>query len=479
MRSAELKAEFFIHIPIPTLRIPHFAFRTPLRYIPNSAEERAEMLKIVGLDSANDLFRSIPRDLQLNRALNITEPLAESELIAGFEAMAAENTASQKPSFLGAGAYSHYSPTIVDYVIQRSEFFTSYTPYQPEITQGTLQYIFEFQTLVAQLTGMDVANASMYDGSTSMAEAFLMALRVTRRSKVVVADTVHPEYLAVAKTYVQHGHVELATIAFDKELGRIQLDDLTAKLDNKTAALVIQSPNFFGCIEDLQTLADKAHAVGALLVVVVTEAISFGLLKTPGECGADIVVAEGQSFGIPLSFGGPYVGLFATKEKYVRNMPGRLAGIAYDAKGNRGFVLTLATREQHIRREKATSNICTNQGLIALAATVYMETMGKRGLQEVATQNAQKAAYAAKKISAIEDFSLPFSAPKFNEFVVRAPRNAEEILEKLRTEKQIIGGLALSRYYPENQNDFLICVTETNTREQIDALVEGLASVVK
>jgi glycine dehydrogenase subunit 1 len=448
-----------------------------MRYIPNSPEERAEMLNIVGLDSAAELFRSIPKEVQLNRLLNVTEPLSEPELIAGMEAMAQENKGAKRSSFLGAGAYSHYSPTIVDYIIQRSEFFTSYTPYQPEVTQGTLQYIFEFQTLVAQLTGMEVANASMYDGSTSMAEAFLMAQRVTKRDKVVVADTVHPEYLEVAKTYVQHGGVELATIAFEQETGRIQLDDLTGKLDDKTAALVVQSPNFFGCVEDLQTLADKAHQVGALLVVVVTEAISFGLLKTPGECGADIVVAEGQSFGIPLSYGGPYVGMFATKEKYVRSMPGRLAGIAYDKNGNRGFVLTLSTREQHIRREKATSNICTNQGLIALAATVYMEAMGKKGLQEVAFQNAQKTAYAAKKISQIEGFSLPFSAPKFNEFVVRAPRNAEEVLAKLLEEKGIIGGLALSRYYPDNPNDFLVCVTETNSRQQIDALITGLSEI--
>ncbi len=435
------------------------------------------MLSIVGLNSAKELFRSIPPDVQLNRALKITEPLAEPTLIAGMEAMADENTGAKRNSFLGAGAYSHYSPTVVDYIIQRSEFFTSYTPYQPEVTQGTLQYIFEFQTLVAQLTGMDVANASMYDGSTSMAEAFLMAQRVTKRDKVVVADTVHPEYLEVAKTYTQHGELELATIGFDQESGRIKLDDLTAKLDEKCAALVIQSPNFFGCIEDLQTLADQAHAVGALLIVVVTEAISFGLLKTPGECGADIVVAEGQSFGVPLSYGGPYVGLFATKEKYVRQMPGRLVGIAYDANGNRGFVLTLATREQHIRREKATSNICTNQGLIALAATVYMETMGRRGLQEVALQNAQKAAYAARKIAALDGFSLPFSAARFNEFVVRSPNSAESILKRLLDEKGIIGGLALSRYYNDNPNDFLVCVTETSSRAQIDQLVEGLSKI--
>lgn len=447
-----------------------------MRYIPNSPEEREEMLEVVGLKSADELFRSIPEDAQLNRALEITEPLAESEVIGAMEEMAAKNSAARKPSFLGAGVYSHYSPTIVDHLIQRSEFFTSYTPYQPEISQGTLQYIFEFQTLIAQLTGMDVANASMYDGSTSTAEAVLMAQRVTRRDKVLIAETVHPEYVEVTKTYTQHGVAAFETVGFDTKTGRIADSDL-AKLDDKTAALIVQSPNFFGCVEDLQTLGDQAHAVGALLIVVVTEAISFGLLKTPGECGADIVVGEGQSFGIPMSYGGPHVGLFACKEKYVRNMPGRLAGIAYDKNGNRGFVLTLATREQHIRREKATSNICTNQGLIALAATIYMEALGKKGLQEVAVQNAQKAAYAKRQIAGVEGFSIPYSAPTFNEFVVRAPRNAAEVLERLRTESGVIGGLALSKYFGENANDFLVCVTETNTKAQIDSLVDGLKQI--
>ncbi len=444
-----------------------------MRYIPNSPEERQEMLEFVGLKSADELFRSIPQDAQLNRALKVTEPLAEPTLIAGFEALAAKNTGTQKPSFLGAGAYSHYSPTVVDYFLQRSEFFTSYTPYQPEISQGTLQYIFEFQTLVCQLTGMEVANASMYDGSTAMAEAFLMAQRVTRRDKIVIAQTVHPEYLEVAKTYTQHGDLTIETVGFDEKSGRVLTDELS-KLDDKTAALVIQSPNFFGCIEDVKMLAEKAHAVGALVVQVVTEALSLPLLKTPGESDVDIVVAEGQSFGIPLSCGGPYVGLFATKEKYIRSMPGRLCGVAYDKNGNRGFVLTLSTREQHIRREKATSNICTNQGLIALAATIYLETMGKKGLQEAAVQNAQKAAYAKKKIAEISGFSIPFSSPTFNEFTVRAPKNANEILEKLRVEKNIIGGLPLSWHYNDYKNDFLVCVTETNTKEQIDNLVEGL-----
>lgn len=443
-----------------------------MRYIPNSPEERDEMLASVGLASAKELFRSIPEDVQLNRGLKITEPLAESEVIAAFEEMAAKNTASTKPSFLGAGVYSHFSPTIVDHLIQRSEFFTSYTPYQPEISQGTLQYIFEFQTLICQLTGMEVANASMYDGSTAMAEAYLMAQRVTRRNKIVVADTVHPEYREVARTYTQHGEAEIISVGFDNATGR--LADLSA-LDDTTAALVVQSPNFFGCVEDLAALADAAHAVGALLVVVVTEAISFGLLRSPGACGADIVVGEGQSFGIPMGFGGPHVGLFATQEKFVRQMPGRLCGVAYDKNGNRGFVLTLSTREQHIRREKATSNICTNQGLIALAATIYMETMGKQGLEEVAMQNAQKAAYAAKQIAAIDGFEIAFSAPVFNEFVVRGPRPAAEILERLRTGNGVIGGLALSKYYAGRENEFLVCVTETNSKAQIDALVAGLA----
>ena len=442
-----------------------------MRYIPNSPEERDEMLAVVGLSTADELFRSIPSDVQLNRPLNITEPLAESEVIAAMETMAAKNTAATKPSFLGAGVYSHFSPTIVDHLIQRSEFFTSYTPYQPEISQGTLQYIFEFQTLVCQLTGMEVANASMYDGSTAMAEAYLMAQRVTRRNKIVVANSVHPEYREVARTYTQHGEAQIITAPTDEQTGRV--GDLSA-LDDRTAALVVQSPNFFGCVEDLTAMAEKAHAVGALFVVVVTEAISFGLLKSPGTCGADIVVGEGQSWGVPMGFGGPHVGLFATQEKFVRQMPGRLCGVAYDKNGNRGFVLTLSTREQHIRREKATSNICTNQGLIALAATIYMETMGKKGLQEVAMQNAQKAAYATKKIAAIDGYSIPFSAPTFNEFVVRGPRPATEILENVRTNGGIIGGLALSKYYAGHDNDFLVCVTETDSRDQIDALFHAL-----
>lgn len=434
------------------------------------------MLDAIGLKSALELFDSIPDNLLLRRPLNTPAALSETELLTRFEQMGDRNTGARRVSFLGGGAYSHYIPTIVDHILSRSEFFTAYTPYQPEIAQGTLQTIFEFQTLVCQLTGMEVANASMYDGSTALAEAVLMAERVTKRSRVVAAASVHPQYLEVVKTYVQHAGIDLDVVTNDQQTGQAG-ESFASAIDNQTAAVVVQSPNFFGCIEDLTALADAAHAKGALLVVAITEAISLGLLKSPGACGADIVVAEGQSFGVPLSFGGPYVGLFATREKYARQIPGRLVGEAYDKKGRRGFVLTLATREQHIRREKATSNICTNEGLIALAATVYLETMGRKGIQEVAHQCVQKAAYAAQRIAALSGFSLPFTGPRFNEFVVRAPIKAVGLLSRLAAEKGVDGGLALSRFFPDHPNDFLVCVTETNTRDQIDALVAGLSSL--
>jgi glycine dehydrogenase subunit 1 len=447
-----------------------------LRYIPNSPEERIEMLEAIGLGSAEELFDSIPQDLRLQRPLNTPAALSEIELLNTFERMGAQNAGARRISFLGGGAYSHYIPTIVDHILSRSEFFTAYTPYQPEISQGTLQTIFEFQTLVCQLTGMEVANASMYDGSTALAEAVLMAERVTKRSKVVASSATHPQYLEVVRTYVQHAGIHLELVEFDEKTGQ-SWQTLIRAIDDQTAALVVQSPNFFGCVEDLAALADAAHARGALLVVAVTEAMSLGLLKSPGACGADIVVAEGQSFGVPLSFGGPYVGLFATREKYARQIPGRLVGEAYDKQGRRGFVLTLATREQHIRREKATSNICTNEGLIALAATVYLETMGRRGVQEAAQQSAQKAAYTARQISRLKGYSLPFSGPYFNEFIVRAPGKALDLLRRLGKERGIDGGIALSRFMPDRPSDFLVCVTENNSRDQIDALVQGLATV--
>src|SRR5229473_1870087 len=419
------------------------------------------MLQQIGAASIEQLFDSIPEALRLQDHLNVPAALSEIDLLRKFEQTAARNQAANRVSFLGGGAYSHYIPTVVDHLISRSEFFTAYTPYQPEISQGTLQSIFEFQTLVCQLTGMDIANASMYDGSTAMAEAVLMAERVTRRAKVVASAAIHSQYLEVAHTYVQHAGIELQQSLYCTETGTTLPESLSA-IDDQTAAIVVQSPNFFGSIEDLQALSEIAHANGALLIVAVTEAMSFGLLRSPG------------AFGVPLSFGGPYVGLFATRDQYARQIPGRLVGEAYDRKGRRGFVLTLATREQHIRREKATSNICTNEGLIALASTIYLETMGRRGVQEAARQCAQKAHYAAREIARLEGFSLPFSAPFFNEFVVRAPIAAQPLLARLASEKGIDGGIALSRFYSDRANDFLVNVTETNTREQIDALLAGL-----
>lgn len=444
-----------------------------MRYIPNSPDERAEMLRQIGAASIDSLFDSIPEDLRLRQDLAVPAALSELELLAKFEQTGTRNPAASRISFLGGGAYAHYTPTIVDHLISRSEFFTAYTPYQPEISQGTLQAIFEFQTLVCQLTEMDIANASMYDGSTAMAEAVLMAERVTRRAKVIASSAVHPQYLEVAHTYVQHAGIELQHAPYDSQSGQTPVSAFDS-IDDQTAAIVVQSPNFFGCIEDVQALSDKAHSQGALLIVAVTEAMSFGLLRSPGACGADIVVAEGQSFGVPLSFGGPYVGLFATRDQYARQIPGRLVGEAYDKEGRRGYVLTLATREQHIRREKATSNICTNEGLIALASTIYLETLGRRGVQEVAGQCTQKAHYAAREIAGLEGFTLPFSAPFFDEFVARAPIEASPLLDRLAREKGIDGGIALSRFDSTRPNDFLVCVTETNTRAQIDALVAGL-----
>ena len=443
-----------------------------MRYIPNSPEERQEMLKALGFDSAEQLFDSIPEAVRLGRPLQTPDALSETELLEHFERLAALNSAARRPSFLGAGAYSHYAPTIIDSLIQRSEFFTAYTPYQPEISQGTLQAIFEFQTLVCQLTGMDVANASMYDGSTAMAEAALMAERVTRRRRVLVSGAAHPEYLKVAETYVAHAGVELRQLGFDEATGRTNVDD--GALDETVAAVVVQSPNFFGCVEDLKALSERAHAAGALLVAVVTESASFGLLRSPGACGADIVVAEGQSFGVPLSYGGPYVGLFATREQYARQLPGRLAGVAYDKEGRRGFVLTLATREQHIRREKATSNICTNSGLCALAFTIHMTLLGGTGLRRLALINHSR---ARELKAAVEGAGLEVLTPRFfNEIAVRTKGPAAALVERLLADG-IVAGVPYSRLDPHAGLDdvLLMAATETTTTDDIAALARSLA----
>ncbi len=447
-----------------------------MRYIPNSAQEREEMLRQMGRQSIADLFKGIPDKLQLKRPLNLSSALSETDTLNYFRGLAERNTTrftgQRMTSFLGAGAYDHFIPTIIDTLISRSEFYTSYTPYQPEISQGTLQAIFEYQTMICELTGMDVSNASLYDGSTATAEAVLMAERVTGRSKVALAGNLHPEYREVVDTYIRNAGISEQTLITCAETGTV-LPEAISNLGEDVAAVIVQSPNFFGGVEELQKLADATHKIGALFVVVVAEAMSLGLLEAPGKAGADIVCGEAQSFGIPISFGGSFCGFFACREKLQRQIPGRLVGQAYDHEGRPGYVLTLATREQHIRREKATSNICTNQGLYALMATVYLSTMGRQGLSEVAEHNLQKAHYAAKRIGALNGYKLRFSSPFFNEFVVSCPKPASEVLAKLQN-SHIIGGLALERFFPEMKNEILVCVTETTTKAQIDALVEAL-----
>lgn len=441
-----------------------------MRYIPNSPGERRSMLEDIGLERIEDLFDQIPEQLRLNEPIGIGNPISEPALLEYFRELASRNAIDYQ-SFLGAGAYSHFIPVIIDSLISRAEFFTAYTPYQPELSQGTLQYTFEFQTMICQLTGMEVANASLYDGSTAVAEAVLMANRVTRRNRFVIADTVHPQYREVIAAYTKNLGFRI------DQIGRTPsgaLDQNNLGIDRDTAAIVVQSPNFFGCVEDLAAIASAAHEAGALLVVAISEPMSLGVLKSPGACGADIVAGETQSFGIPLSYGGPYCGMFATLDKHVRQMPGRLVGETRDGEGRRGYVLTLSTREQHIRREKATSNICTNQGLFALMTTVYLATMGKPGVQEIAKQNLQKAHYAASAISKIPGFELKFSAPFFNEFVVRTPRPARVVMSRL-LDKRVIGGLSLETYYPELDDSMLVCVTETAKKEAIDWFVSLLS----
>ena len=373
-----------------------------MSYLSLSDKDKKEMLARTGVGATDDLFCCIPEAVRLKRALDLPAAQSELELVRTMEAIGRKNDYSRHLSFLGGGAYEHFIPTVVDYLSSRGEFVSPYTPYQPEVSQGTLQIIFEYQTLVCQLTGLDIANASLYDGSTGTAEAVLMAQRVTSRNKVVLARSLHPQYREVVRTYIKNLGVEAVEVGYGPD-GRIDEDALGRALDDKTAAVVCQSPNFFGVVEDIQALSDAAHGVKALSVAIVAEAVSLGMLEAPGKRGADIVAGEGQSLGIPLSFGGPYLGFMACKKEFLRQMPGRVAGQTLDREGRRGFVLTLATREQHIRRERATSNICTNQALCALRATIFMETLGKQGLRELAWQNAQKAAYAADKLAAALD----------------------------------------------------------------------------
>jgi len=436
-----------------------------MRYLPKSPADREAMLKAIGVRSIDDLFSPIPGEYRLSRDLNVPRQMAESEIVDWFKLRSKEN-GDDYTSFLGAGAYFHYRPVVIDALVQRGEFLTSYTPYQAEFAQGTLQAIFEFQTMISELTGMDLANASMYDGSTGAAEAVMMAVRITGKSSAVIARSLHPEYREVMATYATHQGIPLKTVAFT-DSGRVDLKELEKSITDDTACVLIQSPNFFGTVEDVEAIAEIAHRRGALLIVSIAEAVSLGIVEPPRT--ADIVAMEAQSFGVPMGFGGPYCGVLATKDKFVRQMPGRLAGQTVDKKGKRGFVLTLATREQHIRREKATSNICTNQALVALMVNIFMTVYGKVGLRELAKQNLAKTAYAADQFG--KNASVLFTGgPRFNEFVVRTSEDPSAINSRLLGHK-IVGGLPLKKFYPELGNAALWCCTELTTRSMIDTAV--------
>jgi glycine dehydrogenase subunit 1 len=440
-----------------------------MRYLPKSPADRQALLKAIGARSIDDLFAPIPAEYRLNRDLKVPRQMAESEILDWFRERSREN-GDGYATFLGAGAYYHYRPVIIDSLISRGEFLTAYTPYQAEISQGTLQSIFEFQTMICELTGMEVANASMYDGSTGAAEAVMMAARLTGRRSVVIARTVHPEYREVLATYAWHQGMPLSVAPFSNN-GRVDLKALEQSITQDTACVLIQSPNFFGTIEDVDAIAEIAHKHGAMLVVSIAEAVSLGIVEPPRK--ADIIAMEAQSFGVPLGFGGPYCGVIATREQFVRQMPGRLVGQTTDRNGKRGFVLTLATREQHIRREKATSNICTNQALVALMVNIFMTIYGKVGLKELAKQNLAKAAYASQQFG--KHAKVLFSgAPKFNEFVVETTEDPYAINSRILGHK-IVGGLPLKKFYPELGNAALWCCTELTTRTSIDTAVGFVA----
>jgi glycine cleavage system P protein (glycine dehydrogenase) subunit 1 len=439
-----------------------------MRYIPSSKADREEMLAAIGVDSIEKLFSGIPDKLRLRRMLDIPRALSEPELLEYFRNRAARN-AGDFVSFIGAGIYRHHIPIIIDALISRSEFYTAYTPYQAEIAQGTLQAIFEFQTYITQLTGMDVSNASLYDGSTAVAEAVLMAQRVTGKKRFLIARTVHPEYRAVIQTYVKNLGFEIELIDYGED-GRLDLAKLNSAMGSEVAAVVVQSPNFFGTIENTNDIAAIAQKNDTLSIVNVCEAVSLGILKPPV---ADIVCGEAQALGVPESFGGPHVGFLATRERYLRQMPGRLIGMGKDFSGRRAFVMTLTTREQHIRREKATSNICTNQSLCALMATIYLSTVGPEGLREICEHNVLKTDYAVTEIKSRTKHRILFPGPRFNEFVIELKDDYSPRAQRLMQNK-IVPGVPLSRLYPELGNALLVCVTETARKEQIDALVRGL-----
>jgi glycine dehydrogenase subunit 1 len=443
---------------------------TSMRYLPHTAEEIAAMLKAVGIDSLEGLFAHIPEDCRRREALNIPEHLTEWELNDHMDELAGSMAVSPEYKvFMGAGSYEHYVPAVVSFLLGRSEFVTAYTPYQPELSQGTLQAIYEYQTLTSRLLGMEVANASQWDGASSLAEAMLMAIRISRKKAVAVSRAVHPLYRRVLETYFEPTDFEIRELPYLSD-GTTDLSPLKDMDD--LGGLAVQSPNFLGCMENLEDIAQTLQNQKALLVVGFSEPLAYGLYKNPGQCGADIACGEGQSLGIPRSFGGPGLGMFATKMKYVRNMPGRLVGQTVDLEGNRGHVLTLSTREQHIRREKATSNICTNNSLCALAAVMYMATLGGSGFKELAQLNYDRSEYL-KTALARAGFKLPFSRATFNEFVVEFPAGFKKTYQRL-LKKKMIAGLPLVGFYPELKDHYLLCVTETITKADMDALVQEI-----
>lgn len=444
-------------------------------YLPHTDLDRRAMLEAIGVDAVDSLFKDIPTKVRLNKSLNLPTALPEQELVKEMRKMAKMNANLQEHiCFLGAGAYDHYIPSVVNHVIRRSEFYTAYTQYQPEISQGYLQALWEYQSMICEITGMEVANASMYDGGTAVTEAAMMACAASGRTEIIMADTIHPHYQEIFKTYALDRNYTFKNVGFTN--GVMNLTRLEEVVTKATAAVIVQSPNFFGSIEDVKKIAQVAHAQGAYLIAVV-DPISLGVLASPGSLGADLVVGEGQSMGVPVSFGGPYLGFFAATEKLMRKMPGRIIGQTTDQDGKRGFVLTLQAREQHIRREKATSNICSNEALCALSAAVYLAAVGKDGYRQIATQCLQKAQYAYEQLTKLQGCEKVFASPFFKEFVIRLNKPVVQVNELLLKEG-IIGGLDLSKYYPDMKNCMLLCVTEKRSKEDIDRLVSGMEAIV-
>jgi glycine dehydrogenase subunit 1 len=447
----------------------------PARYIPNTTAEQREMLHAIGAHSIDDLLAKVPQKARLSRPLQLSPALAEGELLGVMRALAAQNAdADGHVCFLGAGSYDHYVPVVINHLISRGEFFTAYTPYQPEASQGTLRSIYEYQTMIAELTGLDVANASIYDGASSLAEAVLMAHSVTGRTEIVLTGALNPLYRRVSATYCDGPGLRLRDCPAPE--GVIDLEAAGKLVGGKTAALVVQTPNFYGCLEDIAAAARIAHESGALLLVV-ADPVNLGVLEAPGRLGADIVVGEGQGLGVSMSFGGPNLGVFATKNDLVRRMPGRLVGVTVDRDGDRGFVLTLQTREQHIRRGKATSNICTNVALCALMATIYLATLGKQGLVRVGELSMAKAHYAAERLAAVPGVSLRFGAPFFKEFVLKLPKSPERVVTRLLKER-LLAGVPLKGFDRKLGDCLLVAVTERRTRAEIDRLAEALAKAL-